>query len=392
MAYNTRATTSRVAKQKAQARLKRLVGAQNEVTFPSLGGYNTIDEYHDTVNSDESSQKVEQDRVRGLEQDVKAVQGQVHGINQKIDLLIDAVYQRNDPISHSTPPRHGNDPRQMLELDDTVPYQPLPPPRRLRQHENRDGYVDNMARSDRFDHAHTQGKNNNSSDKPTEREIRKPYMYIQRESCQTDKQKLEVRCSLSSLEYVNATLALIRDRKAYDPVDQPAILRHLQDVTRDAIERPWHAVRRWSQFVWDTVELGDIKWQDYQQIQNERVRLAMTAPGCATSQIHRGEEAQEYICREFQSRTGCRHRSSHMEGAVKLLHICAFCDSISRQCPHSVTACGKKMLYPPRNGPIADHYTGIAQQQQQSWRTQMQPTAPHQPQHFSKNGLAAPRQ
>ena len=171
-------------------------------------------------------------------------------------------------------------------------------------------------------------------------------MYISRESCQTVKQKLEVRCSLSALEYTNALVKLVMDLEAYAPTDQPHIMRHLRDVTSDAMERPWATVRKWSQAVFDGIEQGDLTWADYQEIQNLRFRIAHTGPAMSSSKLQNtGPSNNEYLCRDFNSRSGCRHRGDHTDGSVKILHLCAFCDAVQKQCIHNVIACDRKLTY-----------------------------------------------
>ena len=142
-------------------------------------------------------------------------------------------------------------------------------------------------------------------------------------------------------------MKLIIDPKAATLVDRPHIMRHLRDVTHNAMERPWSAVRKWSQTVFDAVENGDFCWADRQEIQNERIRIAMTGPQQATAKpgSQAGRRA-EYLCREFNAKGGCRHRGDHMDGNVNVLHLCAFCDAVSRQCAHSVYACDRKLPFP----------------------------------------------
>ena len=140
------------------------------------------------------------------------------------------------------------------------------PPDNSVKTKNRDGYVDRVTRQDSFNPPPVQGK---PSDNDMLREVpfRKPYMYIDRESCQTDKQRLEARCELSTLEYTNALVKLIMDHRAYHPNDQSHILRRLRDVTHDAMERPWSAVRRWSQVIFYLIVRGDFAWYEHQEIQ-----------------------------------------------------------------------------------------------------------------------------
>lgn len=98
-------------------------------------------------------------------------------------------------------------------------------------------------------------------------------MYLDREGIQTERQKLDVRASMSYHEYVCCLLSLLHDAKSHDSADRDHILSHFHAVATDAILRPWPNVRRWTQQVWDHIEKGRCKWSNETFIQNERVRL-----------------------------------------------------------------------------------------------------------------------
>ena len=384
MAPTTRATTSRVAKDKAQQRLRRLVDGANEVTFPRLDNAEDME----TIDETRISSRVGDYRVVRLEAEVGRVSSEVTSINAKLDRLVQAACPDPVPISYSTPPTRAHTQRGRVALDDTLSCDLLPPPRQLRREANYDGYVDRMARADRFAPPVANGKNLDINEQP----MRKPYMYIQRESCQTVKQKLEVRCELSQLEYTNALVKLVIDNRAYDPHDHPHIMRHLRDVTHDAMERQWSAVRKWSQHIFDLVENGDIVWADYQEIQNERLRVAYTAERSGEATNRTGQAPSEFICREYNTRAGCRHRGDHTEGNIKVLHACAFCDALYKRCTHSVLACDRKLQY-------ASARQGQQPQRPQQSQAQLNWRAPfdqqqfnHPPPQLSKNGFQAPRQ
>ena len=308
------------------------------------------------------------------------VKGQVADINSKLDILVSAAYQQPAP-RHSTPPGRRireTSPGPYMGPGGSHNDRRIPSPRRLRSEQNYDGYVDHVTRQDYFDPPPPKGKQTDN-----EYVYRKPYMYISREDCQTEKQRLDVRCELSVLEYSNAMLKLILDPRAYHPEDQSHIIRHLRDVTHDAMERSWPAVRRWSQAVFDAIEQGDLFWADRQEVQNYRVRIALTAPHQPPAkQNAHGNGEKEYLCREYNSRSGCKHRNDHMDGSVKALHLCAFCDAVNRQCTHSVFSCDRKLMY-ASNRPQR-------QQIPNQWRPQMEQPQMQQPA-FPKNGFPAPR-
>ena len=347
MAPITRATTSRAAKVKANSRLRRLVYDDDEVSFPRWAlNQSAPEEIADgsvrpptlsPAPSESSDRRVDilEDQVRGVRQDVAS-------IHHKLDRLVDVATARQPTLQRASTPAPHRAPTEPNHYRDQYP-----PPRALVTEENRDGYVDYYSRADRFQPPVNKGKRDQMD---TEPKICKPYMYIIRETCQTMKQKLEVRCELSALEYTNALIKLLMDPQGADPEDRPHIMRHLRDVTHDAMERPWSAVRKWSQSVFDSVELGDFCWAEHQEIQNERVRIAMTAPFQQVNAPQgggaQGAAKTEFLCRDYNSKSGCRHRADHNEGQVRVLHLCAFCDAVNRQCTHSVVACDRKFMYP----------------------------------------------
>lgn len=146
---------------------------------------------------------------------------------------------------------------------------------------------------------------------------------------------------------------LLEDKRAYAPEDYPHIIFHLKKVTCDAIERPWVVVRRWSQFIWDAVETGHLRWSDKAIIQEERVRMCLTdhmpnnsynSTQHVQGSVHRkAPPSHEVVCRQFNTRAGCYHRESHSNGTVQYLHVCSYCDSIGRLCYHSVRECERRI-------------------------------------------------
>ena len=337
----------------------------------------------DTVGSNHSQ------RVEDLEREVAQMKCKVVSMDAKLDLLVAAAL----PGRVSSTPRKA--PQQQSSRDDRLPH-----PRRLHMEADRDGYVEKLLQEERFVTPHTEGKAQHMSDIFTECVIPKPYMYVEREGAQTLKQKLDNRTSLSPMEYVNAAIALVNDNRAYDGGDRGAILRHIQDVTHDIMERPWDVVRRWSQRVWDAVEKKHFTWGDDQHIQNLRASIAISGSNKTTQGNSNSEgkgSKSEVICRMYNSRNGCRSRSHHDEANVRYLHICAFCDSLGRHCPgHNVLGCNNKSNYPgqprmqtlPTAGPYSNQPPRPLPQDPPSWRAQQAPPS-YQPQYYqaSKNGF-----
>ena len=206
----------------------------------------------------------------------------------------------------------------------------------------------------------SEGKAHFLSDIHVKELIPKPYMYVERLSGQTLKKKLENRESVSALEYINAFISLLRDKRVPENKDNKFMFAHLHDVTRDAVRRPWREVRQWSQRVFDGVERGEFFWDDSQAIQNERFSLALggsmtggsylSQPGACTSQEVNGRACLEVICPEFNSDRGCsasisgvKDRAHHIVGGAKYAHICMYCMAAANQRqPHPVGGCYRK--------------------------------------------------
>lgn len=227
----------------------------------------------------------------------------------------------------------------------------LPPPTELVRHENRDGHIDALLDREDYAGASSQGKPPASNDQL----FMKPYMFIEREGVQTIRQKLDLRASLSMIEYISCTLALLRETDAYSANDLHDIIRHLGAVAIDAMVRPWPSVRRWSQHIWDLIERGRCKWSDYQIIQDERFRLsymnlphqtgsaAPTAGAARTGGAAQPVANSSAICRDFNSINGCRFSGSHEEGNVKYVHVCAHCDSTGKRSSHPYHKCRSRL-------------------------------------------------
>lgn len=226
----------------------------------------------------------------------------------------------------------------------------MPAPADMARQENRDGYIDSLLAREDYAGESTQGKTPCTSDNV----FMKPYMFIEREGIQTTRQKLELRSSLSMVEYMSCSLALLQDKDAYSEGDLHDIIKHLGAVAIDAMVQPWPNVRRWSQHIWDLVERGKCRWSDYQAIQDERFRISyMNLPQQGGSGPQSGTSVRASsstpvnvstaICRDFNNISGCRYSASHEEGSVKYAHVCAHCDSIGKKSSHPYHKCRSRM-------------------------------------------------
>lgn len=236
----------------------------------------------------------------------------------------------------------------------------LPPPHVLVRQQNQDGALDDMLSKEEYKSSANHGKLNYN-----ELGMAKPYMFIYREGLQTPRQKLDVRATMSMLEYINGTLLLLQDADAFRQEDLPHILVHLTAVSTDAMVRPWGAVRAWSQYIWDCIEKGKCTWTSFQFIQNERVRMSFisgtpSGSSAGTSISHKpvSHEMRTVLCREYNSVSGCRHNGTHDDQSVKYLHACCHCDSMGRRSAHSYQRCRSKMDAGNHNNDNRQWYQG----------------------------------
>lgn len=233
---------------------------------------------------------------------------------------------------------------------------PQPPSSLVRRPGNTRYFEDEFDREE-YQPQHSHGKNIFIADIHSSGLMPKPFMYIENVAATTIKQKLELRPSISYLDYLDGFVALLRDPRAYNPDDLPYILMHLQDVIRDIRDRNWNYVRTWSQLTWDAIESGTKIWADIQLIQNERFRHVGGGPsgsqaisGAAHSQgtSRRGEHSarrMEFSCKQFNSYKGCSHQGPHTDNGIRLLHICSFCEASGKRFPHNVMECENKMRF-----------------------------------------------
>lgn len=135
-------------------------------------------------------------------------------------------------------------------------------------------------------------------------------------------------------------------------------MHHVRKVVRDALERPWHAVRRWTQYVWDSVESRQFNWSDRDVIQEERVRLCLTSSSITTgvnvTENKKAPANNQVICHLYNTRIGCQHRESHGDTHIWFIHACSYCDSVGKTCYHSVRECERRITH-ARNDSAQQH-------------------------------------
>lgn len=224
----------------------------------------------------------------------------------------------------------------------------LPPPVDLRREENHAGRIDAIVAREDYQQPAGNGKTQSNLSDIT---FYKPYMFLDRENLETMKERLDARKSMTAMEYMSASLSLLDDPAAYDNRDKSNIIKHLLAVSIDARFRPWPAVRQWTQLIWDNIEKGRCKWDNYGFIQDERVRISYmsSTPSAhaninsqqskSTSATVQNAQMSSVVCREFNSQVGCRFNHTHDDGYIKHLHVCSHCDALGRISQHSFQKC-----------------------------------------------------
>lgn len=342
-----------------------------------------VDSIQENVQENASRAQTLDARVEGIDTEMKRSNAAMEAKLDRLCRLVssshgnDAANNSNVPVSQSVSVNRNHRP---LTPQDTIPVNlgspgasampggagtlhqtatrrhgglsTLPPPATIVREENRLGQIDRLISKEDYRPSSIQ------QGKPHHYDIGmvKPYYYIEREGVQTTRQKLDLRANMSALEYINCTHLLLRDYDAFDIADKEDIFNHLTAVTTDALARPWPAVRRWSQFIWDSVEKGRCEWNSYQYIQEQRVRICYMSSqsanlpgannGSRQATITPSTAQITVLCRDYNGPSGCRFTTGHEDGVVKYMHACAHCDSMGRRSAHSFQRCRSRADMP----------------------------------------------
>ena len=282
--------------------------------------------------------------IRRLEGELAAVRDSVGDIHSKLDSVMEALSQRaqEPPLTVGMPSPH---------LDDTPPHRP----KSARRHtETKQDFIDRHLEREAFQAPRTDGKAAFINDIYVNNMIAKPYMYVNKPSCPTLKKKLEARSKLTMVEYCYGLVSLMRDPRAGVEGIIDKLTLHLQQELADAQKRPWPQVMAWSQHVFDAIEKEEYTWHDDTQIHMDRVVMSLTGPayvdtdnngrsGGTQAERESGKVERDLPCRDYNSHRGCRHRSDHVEGKLKLLHACAYCmRSVRESYPHPTVRCERR--------------------------------------------------
>ena len=113
------------------------------------------------------------------------------------------------------------------------------------------------------------------------------------------------------------------------------------------MDRPWPAVLKWSNQVFDRLERADITWRDREEIYYDRLRLSLSAHTEAPSQ-------QTAPCPAFNAGMCRSTAETHKDGMTTFSHACAYCEAVAAPGKHNHSAhlCAKRratMTYAARN-------------------------------------------
>ena len=176
----------------------------------------------------------------------------------------------------------------------------------------------------------------NPSFKPTggkKAMVTKPHLYIPKlfRSSKTSEQE-NVPFPQFVTGMAGMVLAMLGDQSS----PAAAACRHLREAAEDHITRPWSMVREWSKTMFDRLNIGEIAWDDYDEMLHERIKLCFSAP----------PKVPMVVPCPYFSAGNCEHSACHDEGDLSLRHICPFCyaSGAGRQ-DHPIFKCNSKKAY-----------------------------------------------
>ena len=215
----------------------------------------------------------------------------------------------------------------------------IPNPRQIREDPAARAYISHHADDALPKFTATMGQGNYSAyDCRMRRQIPRPFMYVERDNIQSSRDRAAIRASMSYPEYLNAYLAMLRDHNAVDDRDRPFVLDHLFQVSQDVLSRPWHAVRRWSDTIFDKIDRCEIEWCDREAIHYDRIRISVSATGTTDP-----EPCVEVMCPHYNNGSCAVKGDQHNEGTVRFVHMCAYCNSLTgSRFNHPAAHCNKR--------------------------------------------------
>ena len=195
--------------------------------------------------------------------------------------------------------------------------------------------VDDAIRRSRFDMGRATGKPivTKKKDKKGGHTYPRPYMYLPRDILV----KIKERDSYDQLTYVEYMLGyanMLMDTNLSAPVIKQ-LTAHMAMVAKDATRYGWAAVLEFSNKCFDAVEVGDIKWDDREEVRELRMFYSWV-PGSRQSK-------EGKPCYDYQE-GACAQKDAHDDGAGPRRHRCAVCwyGADLYECKHPASTCGKR--------------------------------------------------
>ena len=262
------------------------------------------------------------------ERRLQLLESAVLGMSDKFDAVLSTLGSRQDDTHSQRADAFTRDPAAGLTT--SGPHspragrmQPQTPRRPTTDRADVDDFIQQQLHREEFNIPRADDGKAFSADFFVTKLIPKPYMYVVRPGLNTLKKKLDARATITFHEYVVAFLKMVRDNRANLQQNHSHLLEHLQQVVEDAATRDWHAVREWSQGIFDAIGRDDLGWADSNTIQLDRLRSAILT----AKQVPSGDrlERRDMPCRDFNSHSGCSFNKSHTGRTVNFAHICTIC-------------------------------------------------------------------
>ena len=165
--------------------------------------------------------------------------------------------------------------------------------------------------------------------------VKRPHMFIPKR-LRDQRLKVSEQEDVQFPHFVTGMAGMVLSLMDDQASPAAAACRHLREAAEDHILRPWKVVRDWSKTLFDRMNAGEIEWDDYAEMQRERLMICLSAPP---------KQPTVVPCPYF-SAGNCEYTSCHEEGELSLRHICPFCYAAGggRQ-DHPIFKCNTKRAH-----------------------------------------------
>ena len=200
----------------------------------------------------------------------------------------------------------------------------------------------------------TRGKGAIISNPHVNKLMAKPFHFLERNGCETLKERAEIRSEMTYEEYVVAYLLMMAHQDTQDPETFRYMYSHLVDLARDRCVRSWPAIRAWSQRTFDRIEANTLKWQHVEAIRSERTLPSLSEPWAGAAQVPPVKDKKKGTggssstidnnvpCVKY-NKSECDFSQSHTEAGTSWDHVCSYCNMMfGASYPHPYSACEKR--------------------------------------------------